>query len=365
MPQATSLFSLRSLGCCLIPLLLASSVAKATEPLVLQSQQIKALGIKSAAADTSQAGQARLPAKVMVPTSQMRVVAAPVAGMLAQLAVTPGMTIRRGQTLARLASPQALELQRDALQSGSQAKLMQQTLNRDEALFAEGLIAESRLQSTRAAAAQASAAAEQGRQSLTLAGLAAGRMGGELTLPAPLDGVVLEQHAQLGQRVEAATPIYTIARLAPLWLEIQAPATLAAELREGSLLRIAGSETRARLIAVGRAIDPASQTVLLRAEVSKGAESLRPGQLCEVSLDGSNSQTRRLPAAALARIDGQNLVFIESRGEGQSLRYTPRPVRIVAQGGDTLSVDGLNPGDRVAIKGVSALKAMATGVGRE
>lgn len=364
MPQATSLFSLRSLGCRLL-LILANGIAYAADPLVLQSPQIKALGIESAIIEASQAGQGRLPAKVLVPNEQMRVVAAPVAGMIAQLAVAPGMNIRRGQVLARLASPQALELQRDALQSSSQAKLMQQNLNRDEALFAEGLIAESRLQTTRAAAAQANAAAEQGRQSLALAGITGGRLGGELTLTAPLDGVVLEQNAQLGQRVESATPIYTVARLAPLWLEIQAPAALAPELHEGSLLRVAGSETRARLIAIGRAIDPASQTVLLRAEVGKGVENLRPGQLCEVSLDGNSRQARKLPSSALARIDGQNLVFVESQGEGQSLRYTPRPVRIIAQGGNSLSVEGLKPGERIAIKGVSALKAMATGVGRE
>jgi cobalt-zinc-cadmium efflux system membrane fusion protein len=56
-----------------------------------------------------------------------------------------------------LASPQALELQRDALQSGSQASLLQQNLKRDEQLFAEGLIAESRLQGNPRRASQAAA----------------------------------------------------------------------------------------------------------------------------------------------------------------------------------------------------------------
>jgi cobalt-zinc-cadmium efflux system membrane fusion protein len=38
---------------------------------------------------------------------------------------------------------------------------------------------------------------------------------------------------QLGQRVEAATLIYRIAKLSPLWLEIQAPVDFAATLTEG------------------------------------------------------------------------------------------------------------------------------------
>lgn len=339
------------------------ATAFAAEPLLLQAPQLKALGVATALADPA-SGSGRLPGRVVVPNEQMRVVAAPVAGLVAQLAVAPGMAVRRGQVVARLASPQALELQRDALQSGSQSALLGQNLKRDEALYAEGLIAESRLQASRAAAAQATAAAEQSRQSLALAGLAAGKMGGELALTAAFDGVVLEQHAQLGQRVEASAPLYTIARLAPLWLEIQAPLEIAATLPPGAAVKVAGSAATGKLIAVGRAVDAASQTVLLRAEIGAGAAALRPGQVCEVEL-AAGGGGHRLPAAALARLDGKPVVFVQTAADERGTQFTPRPVRVVAQGGDSVSVDGLADGERIAIKGVSGLKAMATGVGRE
>ena len=35
------------------------------------------------------------------------------------------------------------------------------------------------------------------------------------------------------------------------------------------------------------------------------------------------------------------------------------------QGGDSVTVAGINAGERVAVKGVSGLKAMLTGVGKE
>lgn len=333
--------------------------------LSLQAAQIHALGIETTAANSATATAGRLPARVLVPNGQMRIVAAPVAGMVAQLAVAPGMTVRRGQAVAQLASPQVLELQRDALQTGSQSVLLQQNLKRDEALFAEGLIAESRLQATRAAAAQAGAQAEQSRQSLALSGAAPGKMGGPLTLTAPIDGVVLDLGVQLGQRIEASTPLYTIARLSPLWLEIQAPLEVAATLREGQALNIAGSGVAGKLIAIGRAVDAASQTVLLRAEVIKGADSLRPGQVCEVEIAAGNGQLRRLPAAALVRIDGKPVVFVQTAGDDKGAQFAIKPVRIVTQGGDSVTVDGLAAGERVATKGVSGLKAMASGMGGE
>lgn len=351
----------------LSPLLFAAAcqLVLAGESMTLQSSQIKALGIETTLVSQSGSAGGLLPARVLVPNEQLRVVAAPVGGMVEMLAVAPGSTVKRGQVVAHLASPQALELQRDALQADSQAALLQQSLKRDEQLFAEGLIAESRLQATRAAAAQAGAQASERRQGLALTGAAPGKLGGRLALTAPIDGVVLEQGAQLGQRVETSALIYRIAKLSPLWLEIQAPLELAATLREGSPVKLTRSEVVGRLIAVGRAVDAASQTVLLRAEIAKGAETLRPGQVVEVEIAGPTGQPQRLPASAIARNQGATLAFVQTSSDDKGTTFAVRPVRIVSQGGDSVTVAGINAGERVAVKGVSGLKAMLTGVGKE
>jgi RND family efflux transporter MFP subunit len=341
--------------------------SSAADPgIILQATQLKSLGVETIVVGESSAARAgNYPAQVRVPNEQMRVLAAPVGGMVEMLAVAPGSTVKRGQVLAHLASPQALELQRDALQASSQSALQQQNLKRDEQLFGEGLIAESRLQTTRAAAQQASAQAGERKQGLALAGVQPGKLGGPLVLTAALDGVVLEQGVQLGQRVEAATLIYRIAKLSPLWLEIQAPVELAASLRVGMPVKVANSEVSGKLIAIGGAVDTASQTILLRASVSAGAEQLRPGQVLEVELSSAAGNMQRLPAAALARNQGASIVFVQTTSTDKETTFVARPLRIVSQGGDSVVVDGLKAGERVAVKGVSSLKAMLTGVGKE
>lgn len=339
--------------------------------LLLQAAQLRAHGIELAAADApSPLRGATLPAQVVVPTAQLRVVAAPLGGVIESLLVAPGETVRRGQPLARLASREILELQRDAAQASSQAALLQQNLARDEKLFAEGLIAEARLQATRAAAVQAATQASERRQGLQWAG--AGSGGGIaplLTINAPISGVVLEQSVQTGQRVEAATPLYRIAALSPLWLEIQAPLATAGTLRVGQALRLPEQGLAARLIAVGRAVDPASQSVLLRAEVRQGAERLTPGQMLGVELPGSGEAQPqvRLPAGAVVRNGEQHLIFVrDSRDERSGAqRFVAQTVRIVAQGGDSVTVDGLKGDEMLVVRGASALKAMLVGVGRE
>lgn len=348
-----------------IPLLF-SGIAGAAQPILLQATQVKALGIETmrvGQADAARSGT--LPARVLVPNEQLRIVAAPVAGMIEMLAVAPGSSVRKGQVVAHLASPQALELQRDALQSGSQSALLQQNLNRDEQLFAEGLIAESRLQATRAAASQAAAQASERRLGLALAGVAPGKLGGFLPLTAAIDGVVLEQGVQLGQRVEASTLIYRIGKLSPLWLEIQAPVDFAATLKDGMTVKIVHSDVSGKLISIGRAVDATSQTVLLRAAVSNGAETLRPGQVIEVEITGGTSQGQRLPASALIRHENKPLAFVQTASSDQGIRFEARPVRILSQGGDSVVVEGVNVGEQVASKGISGLKAILTGVGKE
>lgn len=348
-----------------LPFSVLISAAWAAEPIVLQTAQFKALGIEvQKAASSSQARGGSLPARVVVPTGQMRVVTAPVGGLVDRLGVVPGSAVQRGQVVAYLASPQALELQRDVLQSSSQAALQQQNLKRDEQLFAEGLIAESRLQATRSAAAQAQAQASERRQGLTLAGIAPGSLGGAMALVAPIDGVVLEQGVQLGQRVDAATLIYRIARLSPLWLEIQAPFDLAAALQIGDSVKLANGAGSGKLLAIGRAVDAGSQTVLLRAEVSGSADKLYPGQVVEVEITAGKHAPQRLPASALVREQGRTLVFVQTASSDQGVSFAARPVRLLSQGGDSVTVEGVAADDLIAVKGLSGLKSILAGVGK-
>jgi RND family efflux transporter MFP subunit len=341
------------------------SAAAAAQQVTLQSSQAKALGIEvTSAGSGDQTTVSHLPARVTIPNEQLRMIAAPVSGVVETLEVAPGMAVRRGQILARLASPQALELQRDALQSASQSALLQQSLKRDQELFAEGLIAEARLQATRAAAAQAAAQARERREGLALAGIAPGKIGPALALTAPIDGVVLEQGAQVGQRVDASAMIYRIARLSPLWLEIQAPLELATAMRTGMTVKVAFSDVTGTLAAIGRSVDQASQTVLLRAVVDKGAERLTPGQVVEIELGAVAARGQRLPASALTWHEGRSLVFIQTGSDGQEIRFEARQVRVLSQGDGGVMIDGVQTGEKVVIRGVSGLKSIVAGIGR-
>lgn len=331
----------------------------------MSAAQARALGIETVAlASPSGISGDMLPAQVVIPDRQIRVVSAPLAGMVESVAVAVNESVRRGQPLARLQSPGLAELQRDFLQAGLQSQLAGESLARDEKLFAEGIIAESRYLATRNAAMVAAASAGEKRQALRLVGVndaALGRLQGTrafasaLEIVAPGEGVVLEQMVAPGQRVEAAAPLFRLARLSPLWLEIQVPLGQADELAPGAAVRVPAARAVGKVVSVGSAVAEGSQTVLVRAEVGEGASRLRPGQFVEVLAgNGGGAGQWSVPGAALVRAANQQVyVFVRTPGG-----YRPLAVKVLRQNTASATVTGELRGDeQVVSKGASALKA--------
>jgi RND family efflux transporter MFP subunit len=303
-----------------------------------------------------------LPAQVVIPPAQERVVAAPVAGLVSEVRVAAGDGVRAGQVLAVLRAEELMGAQRELAQAAVQARLAEEAVRRDTALFQEGIIPEARVQAARATLAQARALLEERRAWLRLVGLsgsalqaaeAGQRFTDTLVLTAPMAGVVLEQTAVTGTRVAAAQGLFKIARLHPLWLEIQAPAELAAQVRPGQKVSIPGTEASGRVLAVGRAVS-AAQTVSIRAQVDNPGGVLRLNQNVAARLEGvAGARQWRVPVKALVRQAGRQWVFVERPGG-----FEPEAVQVLSQTAQQAAIDGPFSGDeKIAVEGVAALKA--------
>lgn len=340
------------------PLQAATAVPSST--LTLTPRQVEALGVRTQVAAVSSAGAAsRYPAVLLVPSSQQRVLAAPLPGLIESLRVSVGDSVRAGQVLAVLRSAQAQELQHDVHVARSHAALAAAALARDEKLFQEGLIAASRLESTRAQAGLADEHQEERQLALSQAGGAAQGAAGVLTLKAPISGVVLERPVVVGQRVEEAAALFRLAKLQPLWVELQVPVAEATSVRAGDVVRLVGRQgaeqtAQGKVIAVGHAVDAASQSVLVRAEIAVPGNDLRVGQAVEAQLERAAAGLVQLPAAALLEDAGVSTVFVMS-AVGQ---YRSLPVQVQGAAGGLATVRGVPVGSHVVVQGMASLKSM-------
>ena len=331
-------------------------------------QQNLGIGVTPVEATTTAFGR-QLPAQVVIPPTAQRLISAPQSGLVSQLKVAVGDEVKSGQQLLTLQSPEIVALQRDFLQALSQQRLTQAALERDDALFKEGVIAKRRFLETESRAQEQNAALEERRQSLLLAGMAAQdikrleqtrKLGSAVLLRSPIKGIVLERLAETGQRVETNAPLYRIGQLGTLWLEIRAPVEALPGLQVGAHLQVMDKGIKGSLILIGREVDPASQTVLLRAEVSEGSEQLRPGQYVQVSLNTQTGSTSyRVPAGAVVRNNQQTYVFVQT-ADG----FTPLPVTVwVNENGYAVVSGQLQGNEKVAVSGIAAIKGAWMGLG--
>ncbi|MBX9716248.1 MAG: efflux RND transporter periplasmic adaptor subunit [Burkholderiaceae bacterium] len=329
-------------------------------PVRLKPEQVRSLGIEAEPAGRQTSGAAMAyPARVVVPTTQLRVVASALGGLVESVSVAVGDSVRAGQPLASLRSVPAQELQREVLQTASQADLAKRAMARDEQLHAEGLISTSRLESSRAMSQQAQALYAERQRTLAQTGVSPEvSSGGMLTLRSPMAGVVIEVQASVGQRVEQATALFRVAQLGTLWLEVQVPATDAQALALGDPVRLADGLTAGRIIAVGHTVDPATQSVTVRAEVRNAEGSplrVRPGQVVEARVEPRIQGVVQVAEASVVRSGKGSAVFVESSPGN----YRLASVKVHASAGGRSAVSGLTSDQRVVVKGTAALLALA------
>lgn len=302
-------------------------------------------------------------AKVMLPPGQEQVVSAPVAGVVDQLLVGEQQAVKAGQPLLRLNSPQFGEMQLKLLEAASRARLSQKTLQREKSLLAEGIIPERRVLEAEAAAQDDAARQRQAEAALRLAGIdaasiqriaAGGTVQDGVVVRARAAGVVLGIDIKPGQRVQEADALLRLASLQTLWLDIAMPADRQpATLAKAATIQIVGRDAVAMPLSVGAVVSD-SQTVTLRARVTRGAERLRPGEVVQAQVPfAANAAGWALPLAAVARQDDQAFVFVRT-----DKGFVARPVNVVSSAGASVQVAGdLKPGQEVATASVIALKA--------
>lgn len=347
-------------------------VAAAADQLAIDSAGMENLGVETAAARAaSSPSGTSVRARVVIPPAREYVVGPMMAGVVERVHVLAGQSVEKGALLAEVVSSEFIPLQRDYVDAVVDAGLAESRLVRDRQLVDEGIVSKRRLEESRAAAQAARARRNAAGELLRQAGmddaavnaLAAGQaFRRALNLRAPIDGVVTEAAAVTGQQVSALAPLFRVADLSELWLELQLPPELLGRVGEGTPVLAAGGEQAiGRVLSVGRVVDPETQIALARAELTSNPRGLRPGQFTSVLVGSAGKAGAAglvtVPMSALIRSADAAYVFVRN-AQG----FEVRPVTVASAEGDAVYLaGGVAPGETVAISGVAALKALWLG----
>jgi cobalt-zinc-cadmium efflux system membrane fusion protein len=346
----------------------------ATENIIQISQEhLSNLGVRLGKLEpVTQIPVLSAPAKVVIPPTQEYIVSASQAGLIYKLNVAIGDKVAKGDILAQLNSPDLLTLQREYLKADSALQLASATYRRDKKLLEEGIIADRRWQETRIQYNSFVSEANEHKQLLEIAGMAAGdidhlikthRLTSQLNVRAPIAGVVMERLAVAGTRIDMLTPLYRIANLDQLWLEIAIPQERMGSIKIGDRVLIENSPVSAEITLLGQSVNVENQTVLARAVVeTQNIASLRPGQSINTRIIHTTDKAAfKIPNGAIAQNEGKSFIFIRNQ---QGFLVTPITM-IGKQGEDSIISGEFTGNEEIAVKGAVALKANWLGLGSE
>jgi len=189
----------------------------------------------------------------------------------------------------------------------------------------------------------------------------------DTTLHAPYDGVIAKRFVEQNQNVRAKEPVVKFQDVDEIDVAVDVPETvMAADLRSADIVQLLaefsgapGLQFPVHIREIAQRADPTTQTFRVRAAMKASPDvNLLPGMTATVAFTFRRASI--LDSRILVPIAA---VFKDATGEqvawvvGPEQTVSRRPVKLGAvTGGQIEIVDGLQPGDRIAVAGVTFLR---------
>ncbi len=283
---------------------------------------------------------------------------AEVGGRLAEIEVEVGELVEEGDLLARL-DDERLRIARDLARAEVEmARANLEKSRRDaqrQASLYEGRVTSAYSHEQ----AELKAKIDAGQVKVTQARLAvAERDLRDASIVSPVDGEITRKHVEVGELIEAGTPLFDIAKIDRVKVVVHVSELEISSLRKGQEAEISvdghpGVVFRGIVNTVSAEAD--SQTRAFPVEilvVNDRVEKLLPGFIGRARIRGRTFENAiSLPEEVVVQRDGRPVVFVAT-GDTASARVVETGF---SDRGRVLITKGLNPGDRVVFTGQQSL----------
>ena len=304
-------------------------------------------------------GGVAIPAEVQFEPSGTAHVGSLVPGRFTKVMVALGDRVSKGQLLGTVASTDVSSARSKLAQSSARLKAAESTYKRQQQLTTEGIGAQRALVEAEAQVGELRAEVEGIQRQLAVFGSGSA---GELSLISPIDGVVVDLHATLGETAKPDDPAFVITDPTRVWVRGNVPELEIARLKTGTavIVRLHAFPELAMpgtLTYIAPALDERSRSLPIRVSLQTPDVRLRSGLFGSIELLGGGADERVLtvPVDAVATIDGQTMVFVPA---GEAETYRPVPVLLGRRAGAFFEVrKGLAEGAPIAISGAFTFKS--------
>ncbi len=350
----------------LLLITLGASPLLRAQTLDLSQEDIERHGIKFApVAGLDARTGTQVPASVINSPQRQSAIIAPYAGTLENWRVAPGAEVAAGTVLASLRSQQIVDIQQQWLAANTLLAQADFERQKDQQLFAAGIIAAQRLKQTKAAYSRArfqqAALTEKLQQAgFSPAGLKQLRSGdispGIYFIIAALDGRLGQKDFDTGDYIPANSRVAALQESTLPWIRAQIPTSLAGKLQVGQTLSLQATNDRLTLKQKDLQVNLSTQTLEILAEFNQPT-TLMTGQIVALVLPPNESGVL-VPASAVVHTGGETSVFVRTPTGVEVRKLALRPV-----GSHYLAQHGVSIGEELVVSGAALLKGMQLGLG--
>lgn len=298
--------------------------------------------------------------KIMFDENRTARIYSPVSGRAIAIKSQVGDSVKAGQPLLWMDSPDVGGAVADARKARADLQLKQQALERSRMLVEHGVLAKKEVEV--AQADWSTAQAESQRAGARLKNLGVSTAANDnYTLRSPISGVVVDRKINPGSEVrpDGAEPLFIVTDPAYLWASIDLPERDLSRIAPGQKLSIEvdaypDQVFNGEVKTVGVMVDPVTRRIPVRCMVESRGK-LKPEMYARITpLDSRQHQVIRLPNSALITEGLYSYVFVEER----PLHFKKRKVTLDLQRREYATVkQGLKPGERVVVGGAILLNS--------
>lgn len=344
----------------------------------LTAEQARTAKIAVAAVETrTVSSQILATAEIVPPDDGVARVGSKLSGRIVKLPVGVGATVKAGQVLAAVDSPELGTAKADYLVAAAQARLTRETADREKLLFEKKITAERDYRVAEAEATKARASKEAAEARLHTLGFSDAQLerftaeqhsSSTILVTTPIGGVVVERPVSLGQVIQPTDTVAVVMDLRSVWMQVEVYERDLAQLSVGQKVSAEVPAWPARAFpgeiqSIGAVVDRRSRTVKVRVVMPNPDGALKPGMFAKVALAGSKGEARQglfAPAAAVQRDGDRAIVFVPLGEAASATEFQLREVVTGVSDGASIQItSGLSAGEEVVTTGAFQLKSEA------
>lgn len=304
----------------------------------------------------------RFAGRAQVDEQRVARIGATVTGRITQTNAILGQNVHNGMVLATLNSTELGQAQLTYLKALSQQKLQERAVERARMLLEAEVIGAAELQKRESELFAARAEMNSSADQLKVLGMspgaikklaASGNINSSSHVNATLNGTVIERNVTIGQVVQPAEALFTVADLSHVWVVAEVPEAQSDLVNEGESVQIEipalqNRRISGKLIYVGDTVHPETRTVTVRTDIINNDRSIKPDMLANMLIQGKPHNQPVVAAAAVVRENDKDHVFVQT-GPTQ---FRLRPVKLGEESsGQRPVISGLQAGEKVVMEG--------------